>query len=261
MIAAIIQARMNSSRLPGKVLMKIRNRPMLDYLLHQLNYSKKLSKLIIATTTNPKDDIISNYAKNNNLDFFRGKEDDVLDRFYQCAKFYDIDKIVRITSDCPLIDPKIIDKSIEKFETGKYDYLSNAHKKVGNKWEYNLCGFPLGFSVEIFSFYALEKSWSTAKKMSEREHVTLNIINNPDFYKIGSFKNSQNLSKLRLAIDHQIDFDLIKIIIENFPDDEVFSLSSVSKFLDKNPKLKKMNSGISFDEGYKKSLMNDKIIF
>ena len=170
MIGCIVQARMGSSRLPGKVLKKIQNRTILDYVISQIKFSKKINKIVIATTTNENDKIIVDFCIEKNILYFRGNEKDVLDRYYECAKKFNFQKIVRITSDNPLIEPQIIDKCIEKYEKSNCDYLSTEHPPT----------FPQGYAVEIFSFEVLENAWKNARKPSEREHVTPYFYNNPN---------------------------------------------------------------------------------
>lgn len=259
MITAIIQARMNSTRLPGKIMMSVKNKPLLHYVINQVLQSKKINKLIVATTNSPQDDQVVKFTDLYGVEVFRGSEEDVLDRYYQCAKKYNADIIIRITSDCPLIDPHLIDKCITEFEKNQFDYFSNIHKKDGNEWIYHLSGFPLGFAVEVFTFTVLEKAWNSAKKLSEKEHVTLYILNNPSLFKIGNMENHDDYSDIHLAVDHKVDFDLVKTVIEHFPDNVIFNLEKIVTFLNKNPKLKQINSNIKFNEGYLKSLKEDKI--
>ena len=259
MITAIVQARTGSSRLPGKIMMTVRNKPLLHYVINQALHSKKINKLIIATTKTPQDDQIVRLVKSYNVDVFRGNEEDVLDRYYQCAKKYKADIIVRITSDCPLIDPNLIDKCITEFENNEYDYFSNINKKEGENWVYHLSGFPLGFAVEVFTYATLENAWKNAKKPSEREHVTQYILNNPKSFKMGNIENSSDYSDIRLAVDHKVDFDLVKIVIEHFPVNEIFTLEKIVAFINENPELKQINSHLQFNEGYLKSLEQDKL--
>ncbi len=259
MIVAIIQARFGSTRLPGKILMKINDKPILYYVINQVKHSKKIDNLVVATTNKTQDDQVAKLVDSYGVDVFRGSELDVLDRYYQCAKNYAADIIVRITSDCPLIDPNLIDRCIMEFEKNEYDYISNANKLEDNKWVYTLNGFPLGFGVEVFTFDALETAWKNTKKPSDREHVTQYIPDNPKIFKIGAIENSNNLSDIHLSIDHKVDFDLVKIVIEHFSDDEIFNLEKIISFFEKNDHLKQINSHIPFDEGYMKSLEEDKI--
>ena len=257
MYTAIVQARMGSTRLPGKIMMLVRNKPLLHYHISQVLQSKKIDKLIIATTDLSQDDQIVKFVDMYGIEVFRGNEEDVLDRYFQCAKEFKLDIIVRITSDCPLIDPEIIDKCVEKFENENYDYLSNVNKKIGDNWIYDPCGFPPGFAIEVFTFNALENAWKNAKRSSDREHVTQYILDNSEKFKIGSFKNQENFSDLRLTLDYQVDFDLIKIVIENFPINEIFTLKKIVSFFNSHPEFKKINSNIAFNDGYLKSLINN----
>ncbi len=153
----IIQARMGSTRLPSKTMMKIKNKSLLDYVYNQVSHSKKISKIVIATTTLSEDDTIFNYANSKNILVFRGDSENVLDRFYQCAKKFHLKNIVRITADNPLIDPIIIDLCIEEFNKKDYDYVSNTISKKNNVWQYDLNGFPHGMAIEAFSVSSLEK--------------------------------------------------------------------------------------------------------
>ena len=258
MIVGIIQARMSSSRLPGKAMMQIRGLPLLYYVINQVKQSKKLDNFVIATTTLPGDDKIASYSRSLGLDTFRGSVMDVMDRYYQCAKKFRASIIVRISSDCPLIDPRVIDDCISKFENSQLDYLSNTIRKENGKWIYHLNGFPAGFAVEAYTFDALEKAWKSAKKPSEREHVSFLIKNNPYSFKLKNFENNEDMSNIRLTVDHKIDFDLIKKIIESFQKDEIFTMNKVIKFLNQNPELKQSNAHIPFNEGYLKSLKEDK---
>ena len=259
MIVCIIQARMGSTRLPGKVMMRIREKPLLHYVINQVNQSKKLDNVIIATTTLAEDTQIVNYVNSLQENSFRGDAENVLNRYYECAKEYNADIIVRITADCPLIDPQIIDKCISKFQNSDFDYLSNTIKKENDMWDYYHNGFPIGIALEVFTFNALKKAKNEAKKPSEKEHVSPYIVNNSNLFKLGNIENDENQSDIRLTVDHQIDFDLIQIIIEHFKEYEYFSMEQLVSFLNKNPQLKQMNSNISHYEGYLKSLKDDKI--
>lgn len=195
----------------------------------------------------------------HDVETFRGNEEDVLDRYYQYAKKYKSDVIVQITSDCPLIDPYIIDKYIVKFEQNNYDCFSNINKQEDEKWTYHLSGFPLGFALEVFTFNTLENAWKNAKKNFYKEHVTQYILDNPKFFNICNMENSNDYSDIRLAVDHQIGFDLVKNVIEYFPENEIFTMEKIITFLNQNPQLKQMNSHLQFNERYLKSLNEDEL--
>lgn len=253
----IIQARMGSTRLPLKTMMKIKNKPLLDYVYNQVSHSKKISKIVIATTTLPEDDIIFNYANSKNILVFRGDTENVLDRFYQCAKKFHLTNIIRITADNPLIDPDIIDSCIEKFNKKDYDYVSNTISKTNNGWQYDLNRFPYGMAVESFSFTSLEKAWKNAKLKSEKEHVTPYIIKNHNLFQLGFFKNEEDFSNIRLTVDHKEDFELIKHIIKHVPFNKFFKIYDIIKYLKNNNALTESNSKFIFNEGYLKSLQNE----
>ncbi len=248
MIGCIIQARMGSSRLPGKVLKKLTDdKSNLDFLINQLSFSKLIDKIIIATTTFDEDDIIEKYCKNNNLEYFRGNSKDVLDRYYNCAKKFSVDKILRITSDCPLIDPEIIDKIISEFELDNYDYVTNTLLRT----------YPVGTDVEIFSFDSLEKSWKNAILPSEREHVTQFIKNRKMNFKTKNVEYEKDLSNLRWTLDRKEDLLLIKTIISKIKKEPIL-MDDILSLLNREPKLIKINENIPPNEGILKSLNEDK---
>ena len=248
MIGCIVQARIGSTRLPGKVMLNIDEKnPVLYYVLEQLSSCKLIDKIIVATTTLDEDDVIKNFVNSMNVNIFRGSSDDVLDRYYQCAKKFSIDTIVRITADNPLIDPTIVDDLIKKFTLNSYDYLTNAHIRT----------FPYGTEVEIFSFKALEKAWKNAKKPSEREHVTPYFYNNSQSFRNYNQENSKNLSNLRWTIDRENDFLLVKSIVSKIKKRPIL-MNDILDLFSKEPKLFEINKNQIRDEGYKKSLEEDK---
>jgi spore coat polysaccharide biosynthesis protein SpsF (cytidylyltransferase family) len=251
-ILIISQARFGSTRLPGKVLLKVLDKPLIWYLIKRLQLVKTPCNIIIATAISEQNKPIINIAKTLNLDYFAGSEDDVLDRFYRTAKQFKGDIIVRITADCPLMDPAIIDRGLKIFLNGNYDYVSNVEEGKET--------YPDGFDIEIFSFKALKVAWKKAKWQSEREHVTPYIRKN-DKFKKKYFKNDENFSNFRLTVDTKEDFDLISIIIEKFYDRlEKFTLKEVIDFLRENLDLLKINEQYMRNEGYTKSLREDKLI-
>ncbi len=240
----VIQARMGSSRLPGKVLMRVNDKPLISYLFKRLEPLKHPTSLLLATTDSPKDDVLEEYAKSNNLKYYRGSENDVLDRFYKAVSPYKPDIIVRITADCPLTDHRIIDRGLDFFENGDFDYVSNVHPPT----------FPDGFDVEIFTYNALEKAWHEAKKSFEREHVTPYIWKNPQIFKLGNFEWSEDLSKYRLTVDEKEDFILIQEILEHFKSNwETVSMENIISFLKKREELIEINNKFKRNEGYKEN--------
>ena len=258
-LTAIIQARISSSRLPGKVLRLIQNKPMLYHVVNQTKQSKFIKRIIIATTNLPQDKKIVDFCKKNNLEYFRGSQRDVLDRYYKCAKKFGCDPIVRITSDCPLLDPKVIDRVIRKFRKNNFDYISNNVEKVNGKWKNSSCNYPQGMTVEISSFSTLQKAWKEAKKPSEREHVYPYIQFNPKLFKISSIKNTVDLSHIRCTVDKTQDFLFVREIFKRVPKKKtVVQINNILSIIKKEPQLLKLNSDIDFDEGYKISLLKDK---
>ena len=209
-LVSIIQARMNSTRLPGKVLMKVDGKPMIGYLTERLKKIKKIDEIVISTTNNKKDNSLISYCKKNNLSYFRGSEKNVLKRVYQTAKFYKADIILFITGDCPIIDIKIINKYLNYFirHKKKFDYVGNAF----------LRSYPDGMDMHIFHFKTLKKNYEISEKNLEKEHVTLGIKNHPKKFKIKNFKAPKNLfwPELGLTLDEREDFILIKKLILYF---------------------------------------------
>ncbi len=236
MIGCIIQARTGSSRLPSKILKKIDQiDTVLSFTVKQVKNSKIIQKIVVATTNLPEDDILLNHIEELRVDHFRGNSFDVLDRYYQCAKFFSFSIIVRITSDCPLVDPIIMDEIISNFETNKnsLDYSSNVHPNRT---------FPHGTDVEVFSFEALETAWKEAKKPAEREHVTPYIYNNKKF-RLFNLTNQNNLSNFRWTIDYKEDLELIQKIISKI-DARPILMNDILELLSKNPELIKINQNI-----------------
>ena len=238
---------MGSSRLPGKILKKIdKDYTVLDSVLNQLQESKFIEKIIIATTVLDEDQKVVSFCNKKNIPYYKGHPYDILDRYYECAKQFSISAIVRITSDNPLIDPTLVDQVIKKFSSDGYDYVANFIKRT----------FPYGTEAEIISFSALEKIWKKAKKPSEREHVTSYILNNPEEFNIGEIQNSENLSHLRWTVDRENDLELVKNLVSKIKARPIL-MENILKVLSMNPELLELNKDNLKDEGYKKSLIED----
>ena len=247
MICCIIQARTGSARLPKKVIQKIDNDlTVLDYVIDQVKYSQKIEKIIVATTNLIEDDLICKYANLQKIECFRGSSEDVLDRFYQCAKKYSAKTIVRITADNPLIDPNIIDKIINEYN--KCDFITNTLERT----------FPYGTEVEVFSFVSLEKAWQIAKKPSDREHVTFYLWMQPERFKLFRYDYPINLSKFRFNLDYIQDYCLIRSVFEAlYPQNNLFTLEDTIDWLKQNPKILKFNDMIKPNQGWNKSFSED----
>jgi len=241
-VVAIIQARFDSQRFPGKVLKKINNKAILEILLRRLSRSKYISRIIVACSKNNKDQAIVDICKKLKINYFIGSENDVLERYYKAAKKYKALNIVRITGDCPLIDPKVVDEVIINFFEKKVDYASNVNPPT----------YPDGLDVEVFKFSALEFAFFKAKDPLEREHVTPFILNHDKFTKF-NLKYYKNVSSLRLTLDEKEDLVLLEKIIKNFKNNIYFDLKNILDFL-KKKKIISINSHIKRNEGYHMSL-------
>ena len=247
MIGCIIQARMGSSRLPNKTMKLIDEKiPMLEQVIDQIKFCKEFDKIVVATTTNKEDNEIFDFVKKLKIPCFRGSEKDLLDRYYMCAKNFSLKTIVRITSDCPLIDPEITDKIVSEFKSNKYDFTSNTIKRT----------YPRGLDVEVFSFTALEEAWKNAKLPSEREHVTPYIKKSNNQYLCLNVENTNDLSNLRLTVDREEDFKLIRIILSEISTRPIL-MDDIIKLLKRKPELIEINKKINSEEGYLRSLEED----
>jgi len=249
MICCIIQARTGSTRLPGKVMQKIDDDTVLDYVINQVKYSKKIEKTIIATTDLIEDNVICQHIDLQKIEVFRGSSNDVLDRYYQCAKKFAADTIVRITADNPLIDPNIIDMVIEEYENKKCDFVTNTLKRT----------FPYGTEVEVFSFKSLEKAWKNAKRPSEREHVTPFIRDPQNKFILNNIEYQENLSHLRYTVDRIDDLKLVKEIMKNISTRPIL-IQDVIKLYKQKPEMFEINKNVKHD-GYESSLKKDNQYF
>lgn len=248
MILCILQARTTSSRLPGKVLKPLLGQPMLVRQVERVRRSRLINKLIVATSSDKTDDDLAAVCSKNDIDCFRGDLDDVLDRFYHAAVCHNPDHIVRLTGDCPLMDPALIDQLIAYHLKNGFDYSSNTIEPT----------YPDGLDIEVFRFHCLVKAWQEAELPSEREHVTPYIINHSELFRLGNFKNSEDLSSLRWTVDEKADFELIEILFNHFyslkPD---FNKDDILTHIKANPHLMDLNACYQRNEGFLKSLEED----
>lgn len=247
MILCIVQARSSSSRLPGKVLKTILGKPMILYELERLKRSKRIDKIVLATSQDESDNGLANSVVDNGFEAYRGSLDDVLDRYYQCAKQYQPEHVVRITGDCPVIDWRIVDAVI------------GAHLTEGNDYTATSEEYPDGLDSEIVRFSALEQAWKDARMSSEREHVTLYIRNHADQFRCGQIVCRQNLNKLRWTVDEPQDFEFIRQVYEElYGQNNDFSMQDILQLLKRRPELLAINQGIQRNAGLLKSLREDK---
>lgn len=247
-ILAIIQARMGSTRLPGKMMLTVLGKPIIQWVVERVKSAKLIDGIILATSTNDDDDVLFKWALDHAVPCFRGSNNDVLDRYYQAARLTQADAIVRITGDCPLMDSQIIDRIVAKYQSNGYDYVTNSQPPT----------YPDGLDVEIFSFTALEKAWKEAGLASEREHVTAYIWKHPEFFKIANVKHVTDLSEQRWTLDMLEDFELIKYVIEDVETHHSgFTLDNILRVIKSHPKWQKINIKYKRNEGYAKSIMYD----
>lgn len=254
MIAAIVQARMGSTRLPGKVLMELAGKPVLWHIITRLQHASLLDLICVATTCEQEDDEIEAVCRSWGIPVCRGSRDDVLSRYYTCAKQIGMQAgranyIARITADCPLVDPAIVNHLAEKMAQGKYDYGSNVDPP----------SFPDGLDVEIFSFDALETAAREACLPSDREHVTPFIRKNKAFLKY-NYARTLDISGLRLTLDTADDFRMITLIYDAlYRESEIIPVSDVLEFLHARPDIPAINACYKRNEGYDKSLSQDRL--
>jgi spore coat polysaccharide biosynthesis protein SpsF len=252
MIATIIQARMGSTRLPGKVLKNLAGKPVLWHIVNRVKLSMLSEMVLVATTTNPEDDIIQSACNTWGIPVFRGSSDDVLQRYCDAVKYLEagrskVDYIIRITGDCPLIDPTIIDEVVRVALSEKYDYVSNTDPPT----------FPDGLDVEVFSRSALFTACKNATLISEHEHVTPHIRKSEDFRKF-NVTCQKDLSGLRWTLDNEEDYVFIKKIYDDlFKNSKDLTMQEVLNYLWDHPYLQKINEMIPRNVGYKKSLKKD----
>lgn len=224
---AIVQARMTSTRLPGKVLLPILGQPLLALQIERMRRARLVDLIVIATTTNASDEPIVDLCKQHALPCFRGSEADVLSRYAQAASVYEADAIMRITSDCPLMEPALMDQAVAKFTQaqGRVDYMSNMLKP----------SFPCGLAVEVFSSKALRQAHACAVQPAEREHVTPYIYRHPEQFQLQNFSCDVDLSHHRWTVDTPEDFELVsKIFSALYPDNPQFNMQDVLNLLEKN---------------------------
>ena len=252
-IKVIIQARMSSTRLPGKVLKEVVGRPLLDYMVERVNQSRLINQTIIATTISSEDDKISQWCRKQSVAFYQGDENDVLGRYYQAAKKFQASIIVRLTSDCPLIDSRVIDEVVQAYlDRPGVEFVSNT---VPLPYRY-----PDGMDVEVFDMDTLTKAHKEARLPSEREHVTFYM------WKTGKFSTfrldpCEDISQYRFCADYPQDFEVIKEVLNRlYPDNPRFSMYELIDFMEKNPKLLELQKGIVRNAGWESAFAKDRKI-
>ena len=237
-VVIVVQARMASTRLPGKVMMTVLGKSLLALMIERLNMIRHWATVVVATSENEEDDVIENEAGELSVPCYRGSQDNLLDRHYQAAKRFEADVVIKIPSDCPLIDPQAIDQALEFFfaNPGKYDYVSNLHPAT----------YPDGNDVEIMTMACLEKAWKEAARPMELEHTTPYIWENPELFCMGNTTWETKLDysmSHRFTIDYQEDFDFIKRVFEElYPTNDDFTCQDIIDLLNRKPEIYNINA-------------------
>ena len=237
----IIQARTGSHRLPKKVLALIEKKPMIWHVINRVKLVEGVDQIVLATTRSKEDKILLEFANKCEINYFIGSTNDVLDRYYNCALKFKADPIIRITADCPLIDPILISEMLKFYQSHNFDYVSNTLQRT----------FPDGLDVEIFSFSSLKKAHKMAK--SEREHVTPYIRNNKAKFRLFNYKNKKNLSSYRWTVDEKSDLKFVRTIYLKLRPNMIFNFKDVLGVIKNNPEISKINRHISSKEGHQVS--------
>ena len=248
MILGILQARASSRRLPGKVLKPILGRPMLERQIERLRRARRLDRLTVATSSDASDDPIAALCAGIGVDCFRGSLDDVLDRFYRAAQAAGPEAVMRLTGDCPLTDPAVIDALVDLHRAGSFDYSSNAQVRT----------YPDGLDAEIMQMPCLEAAWRESTLPSEREHVTPFIYHHPERFRLGTLTQTPDLSRLRWVVDDPQDYSFVVAVYEAlYPTKPDFASADILDLMACRPDIAAMMGGAATNEGYARSLAAD----
>lgn len=237
-IAAIIQARLGSTRLPGKVLMDLGGKTVLARVVGRLRRATRVDEIVVATTDSVFDDVIVRECHQIEVSCFRGSENDVLDRYYRAARAFAAGAVVRITSDCPVIDPQIVDETIRVFQQQCGDYASNVFPRT----------YPRGLDTEVFTAPALEQAWRDAHASYEREHVTPYFYQHPELFRLVSQRGQVDCSQYRWTLDTNEDLELLHTIYARFGNEDGFSWREVIQLMEREPELAEVNSRVVQNE-------------
>lgn len=232
----IVQARIGSSRFPGKIMKLILGKTVLEHQIERMQYAQKCGMIVVATSENPLDDAIVSLCRERKIEVFRGNENDLLERHYRCAKEYHADIVAKIPSDCPLIDSRIIDNVFDYFDTHSDDFVSNLHPAT----------YPDGNDCEVMTIETLERAYREAQKPLEREHTTPYIWEHPEKFTIGNVSWEKGLDysmSHRFTIDYVEDFEFISRVFEElYPTNPQFSLEDILELLERKPEIYQLNA-------------------
>lgn len=246
-VTAILQGRIDSTRLPGKVLLPLAGKPVMQHVYERVLHCRNVDRIIVATTNESKDDCIVELFDGLGAPVFRGSEEDPLDRYYQAATHYGVQHVVRIMADCPLVDPEVVDEVIEMYFDGGYDFCY-----LGGE-------YPTGLDTTVFSYKALGKCFREAQRISEREHITFYMTNNPELFNIGVYEKFKGLLHHRWVMDHEADYKLIVEIYKAlYEPGKVFGFRDVLRLLAKRPELFEINSAIPRDGRIRREVQEEK---
>ena len=246
---AIIQARMQATRLPGKVLADLEGKPVLRRVVDRARRASTLDAVVVATSDNPADDVLAGFCREFGTDCFRGSRDDVLDRYRRAAECFQAEVVVRLTADCPLLDPQVIDRVVRAYGQGEFDYVSNALE----------CTYPDGLDTEVFSYKSLERAWREARRQSEREHVSSYITRHPELFRLHNVLCDEDLSDLRWTVDEPEDLEFVRAVYRGCGPGP-FGMSEVLRLLQEQPQLIEINRRFKRNEGYARSLREDRVM-
>jgi spore coat polysaccharide biosynthesis protein SpsF len=239
---AIVQARTGSRRLPGKVLMDLGGQTVLARVVSRLKKrSREIDEMVVATTRRPADDRIVEACESLQVPCFRGAEHDVLDRYYQAAHSYSADTVVRITADCPLIDPELVDETIRVLREERADYASNLFPRT----------YPRGLDAEVFTIAALDRAWSEAREPYQREHVTPYLYEHPETFRLAVVRGGVDHSRYRWTLDTLEDLELLRTIYSFFDGRDDFSWQEVLQVIERKPNLSELNSKVRQKQVFK----------
>jgi len=237
---------MGSTRLPGKVLREVCGKPLILHQIERVRDSKSLDKVIVATSIAPENDAIERFCRKHDVAIFRGSEDDVLDRFYKCAKKERLDTIVRLTADCPLTDPLVIDEAVTLYKNGRYDYVANTVPPESST-------YPDGSDVEVFSIEALERANRECDNPHYREHVTFFFWKYDNGFKTAQLQRDEDLSEIRFTVDYPEDLEVIEAILKKIKGKDIYGhVNEIAGVLKENPGIRDRNSKYKFGMGWKR---------
>ncbi len=250
-VIAIVQARLGSTRLPGKALLPLAGRPMLEHVLARAAAVPGVDAIVLATTVDPQDDALADFARSAGVPCVRGSVEDVLDRFHAALRAHPAAAVVRVTGDCPLLDPAVSGLVVAEYlrRAGEVDYASNVHPPT----------YPDGLDTEVFSAAALEAAWREARRGSDREHVTPYLWQHPERFRLANVAHAENLSALRWTVDDARDLDFARAVCGALAPEgaRLFGMQEVLDLLRARPELSALNAGTRRNEGFERSRLAD----